>query len=220
MQYREDDEVMRRIHYAKSLIQRGTHSSNPVESENILNEACNLLEYWVEEFEEDEDETGNPFLSLQSQARHCLGQITLQGGNLALASHLFLQVILNDTHTTLSPQALAMTWYDVGLIHIAYRNVPQAQEALSKSFSALMQHTQQGGTADATLLYFIHQAMLRLVELFEQRIYTSQVPPLSWSSQFTVVSYNYGQNEQQVAGEEVSRECCLFDASIFHAGAA
>jgi hypothetical protein len=66
MQHHEDDEVMRRMHSAKSLIQRGTHSSNTVESENILNEACDLLECWVKEFEEDEDETGNQMKMLSA----------------------------------------------------------------------------------------------------------------------------------------------------------
>jgi tetratricopeptide (TPR) repeat protein len=220
MNYPEDDEVMHRIRSAKSLIQMGTHSSNPVESEKVLNEACDLLECWANEFEEeDEEETDNPFITLQAQARHRLGQITLQRGNLALASHLFLQVILHDPHT-LSPQALAMTWYDVGLIYIAYGRISQAQEALGESFSTLMQQNQQGGTADDTLLYFIHQAMMRLVELLKQKVSASQISPLLWSSQFTVVTYNYGQNEQQIAGEEVSRECYLLDASLCHAAGA
>jgi tetratricopeptide (TPR) repeat protein len=222
MDYLEDDEVVYRIRSAKSLIQMGTHSSNPEESENILYQACDLLEHWCKEFEKDEQETGNPFIVLRAQARHRLGQITLQRGNLALALHLFQQVVLNDPHT-LSPQALAMTWYDVALIYIAYGSIIQAQEALGKSFSTLMQqNNQQGaGMADETLLYFIHKAMLRLVELFEQKVSVGHVPPLSWSSQFTVVSYHYGQNEQQIAGEEVIRECYyLFDASLCHARAA
>jgi hypothetical protein len=217
MHCRQDDEVRHKIRSAKSLIQMGTHH----ESENILSAACNFLECWVKEFEvEDEEKTGNPFIALQAQARHRLGQITLQRGNLALASHLFLQVILNDPHM-LSPQALAMTWYDVGLICVAYGSIFEAQVALCESFATLMQHNQQGGTADDTLLYFLHQAMLRLAELFEQKVSASQVPPLLWSSQFTVVSYNYGQNEHQIAGEDVNRECyTIFDASLCHARAA
>jgi tetratricopeptide (TPR) repeat protein len=226
MYCRENDEVMNRIRSAKGLIQMGTHSSNSVAAENILHEACDLLECWVKEFEEDEKETdGNPFITLQTQARHRLAEISLQQGNLALASQLFLQVIEEDPET-LSPQARAMTWYDVGLIYIAYGCIPQAQAALGKSFATLMQHDQQqgGGTgADETLLYYIHQAMLRLVELFEQKVSASQAPPLLWSSQFTLVSYNYGRNEQQIAGEEVSRGECyqlVMDASLCHARAA
>jgi hypothetical protein len=215
----EDDEAMRRIRSAKALIQMGTHSSNPMESEKILYEACDLLECWVNEFEEAGGETGNPYITLQAQARHRLGQITLQRGNLTLASHLFLQVILT-TPQTLSPQALAMTWYDVGLIYIAYGSTRQAQVALGESFSTLMQQNQPGGVADETLLYFIHEAMLRLVEQQEASVSVRQGVPLSWSSQFTVVTYNYSQNEQQIAGEEASRECYLLDASLCHASAA
>lgn len=221
-QYLDDDGVGHRIRCAKSLIQMGTHSSNPEESESVLSEACDLLECWIKEFEEGGQITDNPFIALQAQARHRLGQITLQRGNLAFAAHLFLQVILKHPHT-LSPQALAMTWYDVALIYIAYGSITQAQAALGKSFATLMQQNQQdAGTADETLLYFIHQAMLRLLELFEQKVFAGQVPPpLLWSSQFTVVSYHYGQNEQQIAGEEVNkRECNLFDTSLYHARAA
>jgi hypothetical protein len=130
----------------KVMIRLGSQNSDLIEANKILHAACELLECWVSDFEEqqqDDEHTcnlmensadDNPFCTLLAQAKHRLGQIALLRGNLDLACMLFLQVILHDPHT-LSPSALAMTLYDVGLIYLTYGRIPQAQAALRQSLT-------------------------------------------------------------------------------------
>jgi lipopolysaccharide biosynthesis regulator YciM len=224
---RRDQETLRRINNAKSLIQMGTMTNQVEEATNILQHVCGLLEQHVFEFDQQqlqiELKEQNPFSVLLAQARHRLGQIALDKGDWMLASRLFLQVILHEPHA-LSPAALAMSWYDVGLIYAHYGKVTQAQVALGQSFQTLMEQSQQTGVvADETLLYFIQIAMQRLVEMLEGRV-TQYSKNLPFSSAFTVVTYNYTMIdlEDESSSDQVLRatERLLLDSKLWAAGAA
>ena len=221
------EKYKQRMEAAKAFLQRATETSNIVHAEKIINEACELLENWTMDFDEEIIQGGgdrgdrgggdnrrrnhnhhghedNPFATFLAQARHRLGQIALLKGDLSTASTLFLHVILHDSHT-LSPSALAMTWYDVGVIFLTYGNLLQAEEALKHAYSALMNH-QDAQTQtptptvnrDETLFLFIQQAMMRLIDTVATQARTGNmvlIPPivtgLPFSSQFTVVTYNF-----------------------------
>jgi tetratricopeptide (TPR) repeat protein len=208
-----------RIKAAKSSIQRATMTSNLKEAEQIIQNACAQLENWTVDFDEEfiqEDLSccENPFTTILAQARHRLGQIALQRGDLFTASQFFLQVILHDPHT-LSPTALAMTWYDVALIFMTYGNMAQAEESLQQSFASVMQH----GGQDQTLVLFIRQAMVRFIEISQNCPCASSLAPLPWSIQFTVVTYNFEEPEEMPSNiqEEATK---LLDPSVWAAGAA
>ena len=236
---RRDQEIMRKINTTKSLIQMGCMTSNQLEATKILHDACVLLEQSVSEFDQRQQLLQqqqreqelyhqpeiNPFSTLLAQARHRLGQIALAKGDLATASQLFLQVILYEPHS-LSPAALAMSWYDVGLICAHWGRIQQSQVALRQSFQTLVQHSQPGAAgADETLLYFIQIAMQRLVDISEGKILsTTPMHSLPFSNQFTVVTYNYStiDLEDESSSDQVRRatEESHLHPSLHAAGAA
>jgi hypothetical protein len=129
-----------------------------------------------------------------------------------------------------------MTWYDVGLIYAHYGRIPQAQAALGQAFQTLMRRATAAGStsgADETLLGFIQQAMLRLVDILEQQsrgAYASGSAAqntLPFSSHFTVVTYNYNDEDgsarcrDEDAYNQVQQETeRLLDSSFWAAGAA
>ena len=217
------EKYKQRMEAAKAFLQRATETTNILHAEKIINEACELLENWTNDYEEeilqgdDDDRDGdhrrghghhghnhnpneeNPFATFLAQARHRLGQIALLKGDLSKASSLFLHVIVHDSHT-LSPSALAMTWYDVAVIFLTYGNLLQGEEALKHAYSSLMNQDTQNVTRDETLFVFIQQAMIRLIDTVATQARTGNImntiiPPtitgLPFSSQFTVVTYNF-----------------------------
>ena len=209
------EKYRQRMEAARSFLQKATETSNIVHAEKIINEACELLESWTMDYDEEvvhgsaaavaadgSEAIENPFATFLAQARHRLGQIALLKGDLQSASTLFLHVILHDSHT-LSPSALAMTWYDVALIFMRYGNTPQAEESLKQAYASLMNQETRQVNHDDTLFLFIQQAMIRLVDSVARNIPASIVG-LPFSSQFTVVTYNFRNADNEEADADVA----------------
>ena len=142
------------LNTAQSLIHLASQSSSPSHSEQLLKEACEVLEQGRREQHANASSscgvsgggaatTSDPLLALLIQTRHRLGYLSLTRGNLVGASKTLLQVIrnMNQAATTtgnyddspLSCQQFAMTLYDVGVIHMMYGRLDEAWEYLSQA---------------------------------------------------------------------------------------
>ena len=216
-----NQETTQRLNTAQSLMRMGTLTSNSENAEAILDKACELLEWWSNDYDEEIEIDGafveNPFTTLLAQARHRLGQISLQRGKLLVAARLFLQVLIHD-HRSLSPPALAMTWYDVSLIYMAYGRLSHAQAALKESWLILMQRRSQTGHADDILIFHVEEAMFRLLETWSSP--KAEKPPLLWSAQFTLVTYNCRESSQQKIAGDVAKCDTFSEWNVWAAGAA
>ena len=139
--------------------------------------------------------SNNPFSTYLAQARHRLGQIALQKGDLVTASEQFLMVLLHDPNA-LSISARAMTWYDVGLIFLRLGDVCKAQYSLNQAYSTLMSQQEVNDIHRAEPLFkIIQQALMRTMMVATNRvndgnamIVASQLP---WSNTFTKVTYEF-----------------------------
>eukprot|EP00538_Stauroneis_constricta_P013440 CAMPEP_0119561002 /NCGR_PEP_ID=MMETSP1352-20130426/16398_1 /TAXON_ID=265584 /ORGANISM="Stauroneis constricta, Strain CCMP1120" /LENGTH=342 /DNA_ID=CAMNT_0007609099 /DNA_START=317 /DNA_END=1345 /DNA_ORIENTATION=- len=240
--------IQQRVASARQLLRMGTESNNVQEAETILLKACELLESWAVDFEEHQlrhyynvqqmqqmhhqrqqlphqllaanampSEDDNPFCTLLAQARHRYAQVCVLRGNLEMACRLFLQVLLHDPDT-LSPSALAMAWYDVGLIYTRYGKLEHAMAALKKSLVVL----HSNASTDETMNFFIQQAMKQVLAYRHQEDTTTalqqqqqqqsscfplqqqqqqqqqqQLQQVPWSVQFTMTTYNYDDDDEE-----------------------
>jgi tetratricopeptide (TPR) repeat protein len=220
--------IQRRIASARQLLKIGTESNNVNEAEVVLLKACELLESWAVDYEDQQfyynapatgsssaSEDDNPFCTLLAQARHRYAQVCVLQGNLELACRLFLQVLLHDPDT-LSPSALAMAWYDVGLIYTKYNKLEHALAALRKSL--LILHD-SAASIDETMNFFIQQAMKQVMSAHRDQQQQQQQQQQSsafcndhsvaqasspWSVQFTMTTYNYDDEEDAEAGNDAT----------------
>ena len=83
------------LNTAQSLIQLASRSSSPSHSEQLLKEACEVLEQGRREQGGGGAATSDPLMALLIQTRHRLGYMALTRGNLVGASKTLLQVIRN-----------------------------------------------------------------------------------------------------------------------------
>jgi len=204
----------------KKLLRLGTASNNVDEAESALLRACWLLENWALDLEEQgsgettsnsnnnnsnsSSSNKNPFYILLAQAKHRLGQVCLLRGpaRIETAARLFLQVLLHDPHT-LSPTALAMTWYDVGLIYLRQPSTSMIEAAQSSFEYALgILRQQSGAFVDSTMISFVQQAHQYVVLLrqhygnssemllLRNSFIVSDIMTMPWSFQFTLTTYN------------------------------